>query len=77
MDVGQSVISLQIMPGLFDPLTIRELTFANRVFVSPMCQYSSGDGCGFAPSGNCRGNREQPNSGIRRRRGAQFIFDVR
>jgi 2,4-dienoyl-CoA reductase-like NADH-dependent reductase (Old Yellow Enzyme family) len=32
------------MPGLFDPLTIRELTFANRVFVSPMCQYSSHDG---------------------------------
>jgi 2,4-dienoyl-CoA reductase-like NADH-dependent reductase (Old Yellow Enzyme family) len=32
------------MPGLFDPLTIRELTFANRVFVSPMCQYSSVDG---------------------------------
>jgi 2,4-dienoyl-CoA reductase-like NADH-dependent reductase (Old Yellow Enzyme family) len=32
------------MPGLFDPLTIRDLTFANRVFVSPMCQYSSEDG---------------------------------
>jgi 2,4-dienoyl-CoA reductase-like NADH-dependent reductase (Old Yellow Enzyme family) len=32
------------MPGLFDPLTIRDLTFANRVFVSPMCQYSSHDG---------------------------------
>src|SRR6478672_853914 len=32
------------MPGLFDPLTIRELTFANRIFVSPMCQYSSVDG---------------------------------
>src|SRR5213594_1959388 len=32
------------MPGLFDPLTIREVKFANRVFVSPMCQYSSRDG---------------------------------
>ena len=32
------------MPGLFDPLTIRSLTFANRVFVSPMCQYSSENG---------------------------------
>jgi hypothetical protein len=32
------------MAGLFDPLTIRDLTFANRVFVSPMCQYSSRDG---------------------------------
>ena len=32
------------MAGLFDPLAIRELKFANRVFVSPMCQYSSRDG---------------------------------
>src|SRR5512133_2532786 len=32
------------MAGLFDPLTIRDLKFANRVFVSPMCQYSSHDG---------------------------------
>ena len=32
------------MAGLFDPLTIRGVKFANRVFVSPMCQYSSDDG---------------------------------
>jgi 2,4-dienoyl-CoA reductase-like NADH-dependent reductase (Old Yellow Enzyme family) len=32
------------MPGLFDPLAIRDLKFANRVFVSPMCQYSSENG---------------------------------
>jgi 2,4-dienoyl-CoA reductase-like NADH-dependent reductase (Old Yellow Enzyme family) len=32
------------MPGLFDPIAIRDLKFANRVFVSPMCQYSSHDG---------------------------------
>jgi 2,4-dienoyl-CoA reductase-like NADH-dependent reductase (Old Yellow Enzyme family) len=32
------------MPGLFDPLAIREVKFANRVFVSPMCEYSSVDG---------------------------------
>src|SRR5882762_11002877 len=32
------------MAGLFDPLAIRDLTFANRAFVSPMCQYSSHDG---------------------------------
>ncbi len=32
------------MPHLFDPLTIRSLTLANRVFVSPMCEYSSDDG---------------------------------
>ncbi len=32
------------MLGLFDPLTIRDVRFANRVFVSPMCQYSSAGG---------------------------------
>jgi 2,4-dienoyl-CoA reductase-like NADH-dependent reductase (Old Yellow Enzyme family) len=32
------------MNHLFDPLNIRDITFANRVFVSPMCQYSSTDG---------------------------------
>jgi 2,4-dienoyl-CoA reductase-like NADH-dependent reductase (Old Yellow Enzyme family) len=32
------------MAGLFDTLAIRDLKFANRVFVSPMCQYSSHDG---------------------------------
>ena len=32
------------MAHLFDPLSIRDLTFANRLFVSPMCEYSSTDG---------------------------------
>src|SRR6267143_3878374 len=32
------------MIHLFDPLSIRDITFANRVFVSPMCEYSSTDG---------------------------------
>src|SRR5213082_2008656 len=32
------------MAGLFDPLAIRDLKFTNRVFVSPMCQYSAEDG---------------------------------
>ena len=32
------------MPHLFDPLTIRSVTCPNRVFVSPMCEYSSADG---------------------------------
>ena len=32
------------MPHLFDSLTIRDLQFSNRVFVSPMCEYSSVDG---------------------------------
>ncbi len=32
------------MPHLFDPLTIRSQAFSNRLFVSPMCEYSSDDG---------------------------------
>jgi 2,4-dienoyl-CoA reductase-like NADH-dependent reductase (Old Yellow Enzyme family) len=32
------------MPHLFDPLTLRETTFANRIWVSPMCQYSARNG---------------------------------
>jgi 2,4-dienoyl-CoA reductase-like NADH-dependent reductase (Old Yellow Enzyme family) len=28
------------MPHLFEPLTVRSLQFRNRIFVSPMCQYS-------------------------------------
>jgi 2,4-dienoyl-CoA reductase-like NADH-dependent reductase (Old Yellow Enzyme family) len=32
------------MPHLFDSLSIRGVTFHNRVFVSPMCEYSSRDG---------------------------------
>ena len=32
------------MPHLFDSFTIRDLEFGNRVFVSPMCEYSSVDG---------------------------------
>lgn len=33
-----------IMALLFEPLTIRSITFKNRIVVSPMCQYSSEDG---------------------------------
>src|SRR5580658_6979468 len=32
------------MPDLFSPLTIRGITFRNRIAVSPMCEYSSVDG---------------------------------
>jgi 2,4-dienoyl-CoA reductase-like NADH-dependent reductase (Old Yellow Enzyme family) len=32
------------MSHLFDPLSIGDISFANRVFVSPMCEYSSTDG---------------------------------
>ncbi|HLB34661.1 MAG: hypothetical protein A3F67_02770 [Verrucomicrobia bacterium RIFCSPHIGHO2_12_FULL_41_10] len=31
-------------PSLFTPLTIRSITFRNRIAVSPMCQYSCEDG---------------------------------
>src|SRR5579863_4090769 len=31
-------------PNLFSPLTIRGVTLRNRIAVSPMCEYSSGDG---------------------------------
>ena len=32
------------MAHLFEPLTIRDTTFRNRIAVSPMCEYSSVDG---------------------------------
>jgi 2,4-dienoyl-CoA reductase-like NADH-dependent reductase (Old Yellow Enzyme family) len=32
------------MNKLFTPLTLREVTFRNRIGVAPMCQYSSDDG---------------------------------
>lgn len=32
------------MAELFSPLTIKDITFKNRIAVSPMCQYSSEDG---------------------------------
>src|SRR6476660_9551220 len=32
------------MSKLFSPLVCRDVTFRNRIFVSPMCQYSSADG---------------------------------
>jgi len=32
------------MANLFDPLTLRSVTFENRAWVSPMCQYSANNG---------------------------------
>ena len=32
------------MSQLFSPYKLRELVFRNRIFVSPMCQYSCDDG---------------------------------
>ena len=34
----------KLMAHLFDSLEIRDIKFGNRVFVSPMCEYSSTDG---------------------------------
>lgn len=33
------------MTTLFSPFSLRDLTLANRIVVSPMCQYSADDGC--------------------------------
>jgi 2,4-dienoyl-CoA reductase-like NADH-dependent reductase (Old Yellow Enzyme family) len=32
------------MPHLFEPFRLRDVKFSNRIFVSPMCQYSCEDG---------------------------------
>jgi NADPH2 dehydrogenase len=34
-----------LAPKLFTPIHLRELELSNRIIVSPMCQYSSQDGC--------------------------------
>jgi 2,4-dienoyl-CoA reductase-like NADH-dependent reductase (Old Yellow Enzyme family) len=39
-----SLINNIIMPKLFSPLKIKNVTLKNRIIVSPMCQYSSQDG---------------------------------
>ena len=31
--------------ALFSPFTLRDLTLANRIVISPMCEYSAVDGC--------------------------------
>jgi 2,4-dienoyl-CoA reductase-like NADH-dependent reductase (Old Yellow Enzyme family) len=36
------------MAALFEPLSLRSLTLANRIMVSPMCQYSAVEGCATA-----------------------------
>jgi len=36
-----------VSPRLFEPLTIRKVTFRNRIWVSPMCQYMCLDGDGM------------------------------
>jgi 2,4-dienoyl-CoA reductase-like NADH-dependent reductase (Old Yellow Enzyme family) len=39
---------VEALSHLFDPITLRGTTLRNRVGVSPMCQYSSPDGCAGA-----------------------------
>ena len=31
-------------PALFTPITLRDVTFKNRIWIAPMCQYSADDG---------------------------------
>ncbi|ATZ45765.1 hypothetical protein BCIN_01g04870 [Botrytis cinerea B05.10] len=38
------LLKAQIIPKLFQPLSIRGVTFQNRIWVSPLCQYSAEDG---------------------------------
>jgi 2,4-dienoyl-CoA reductase-like NADH-dependent reductase (Old Yellow Enzyme family) len=42
--VASTVSSAPASAHLFDPLTLRGTTFRNRIFVSPMCEYSAVDG---------------------------------
>lgn len=37
-------MSVFLMAHLFEPLRLRDVEFSNRIFVSPMCQYSCVDG---------------------------------
>jgi len=43
MDVKKNNIN-NTLPELFQPFSLRNITFKNRIFVSPMCQYCSDDG---------------------------------
>lgn len=39
-----SAASSEPLPKIFEPIRIRGVTFHNRIWVSPMCQYSADDG---------------------------------
>jgi len=41
---GTAIDNGKPIPKLFQPITIRGVTFQNRIWVSPMCQYSADDG---------------------------------
>jgi NADPH2 dehydrogenase len=36
------------MAALFEPISLRSLQLANRIVISPMCQYSAVEGCATA-----------------------------
>jgi 2,4-dienoyl-CoA reductase-like NADH-dependent reductase (Old Yellow Enzyme family) len=44
---GTLLESSPVKPAVFQPLTIRGLTMKNRLWVSPMCQYSCATGTGI------------------------------
>jgi 2,4-dienoyl-CoA reductase-like NADH-dependent reductase (Old Yellow Enzyme family) len=39
-----NIFLVKIMSKLFETLKLRDITFRNRLWISPMCQYSSDDG---------------------------------
>ncbi|TFK77324.1 NADH:flavin oxidoreductase 2 [Pluteus cervinus] len=43
-EIGTPLSEDKKIPTLFKPITLRRVTFKNRIFVSPMCQYSSENG---------------------------------
>lgn len=38
------------LPKAFQPITVKKLTYENRLGVSPMCQYSAGDNYEMTPT---------------------------
>lgn len=44
LELSESIANSDSEPHLYSPLRIREITFRNRIAVSPMCQYSCEDG---------------------------------
>ena len=51
-------------PALFSPFELRSLPLANRIVVSPMCQYSAVDGCATDWHGVHWGQLLQSNAGM-------------
>ncbi|EAU92773.2 NADH:flavin oxidoreductase/NADH oxidase [Coprinopsis cinerea okayama7 len=43
-EIGERQDVKEADPKLFHPITLRNVTFKNRIWVSPMCQYSAKDG---------------------------------